>query len=95
MNSFHLDNDNVRLRFINYEQRSDDEEYAEIMSILKSAGCLIGRVSMAPDCDYINCRIKQYSFTVIHTIDGDGSFIYCDNQLGMKELEKIFPLIKK
>ncbi|MCQ4638657.1 hypothetical protein NE619_18175 [Anaerovorax odorimutans] len=90
MKSFYLDNDMSHLYFANCEKRSDEEEYEEIMSILRNANCKIGKSIMGPDCDVIECEIDGVSFDVIHTIDGDGTFLYCNHKAGMKKLECIF-----
>lgn len=72
--------DNNRLYFKNYENRSDDEEFAEVMKILKEEGAIISDKYIAPDCDwYQNCKIEEEVFDIIYTIDGDGTFLYAEN----------------
>lgn len=52
--------DNNRLYFKNYERRPDDEEFAEVMKILKEEGAIISDKYIAPDCDwYHNCIIGE------------------------------------
>lgn len=43
--------DNNRLHFKNHERRPNNEEFAEIMKILKEEGAIIGDKYVAPDCD--------------------------------------------
>lgn len=90
MKPIHHNGDNKRLYFTNYERRSDDEEYLEIVSILKKYNYTINRTMIGPDCDLHYCEIGGYSFDIIRTIDGDGTFLYCDDEQGMKYLESIF-----
>ena len=90
MESFYLGDDRKRLYFRNLERRSDDEEYAEIVSILKGKGCIIGNAVMGPDCDLVHCNYEEIEFDIVRTIDGDGSFIYCDDETTMKQIEKFF-----
>lgn len=80
----------VRLYFKNYENRPDDEEFEEIISILKKNNCVFGETLMGPNCDLIQCTVESVKFDVIRTIDGDGSFIYCDNPDGMSIIENMF-----
>ena len=47
---------------------------------------------MGPDCDLIHCTVQSVRFDVIRTIDGDGSFIYCDNSDGMRFIENMFEM---
>ena len=90
MKPIHNNGDNKRLYFTNYERRSDDEEYLEIVSILKKYNYTINETIIGPDCDLHCCEIGGYSFDIIRTIDGDGTFLYCDDEQGMKYLESIF-----
>ena len=90
MKPIHHNGDNKRLYFTNYERRSDDEEYLEIVSILKKYNYTINRTMIGPDCDLHYCEIDGYSFNIIRSIDGDGTFLYCDDEQGMKYLESIF-----
>lgn len=92
MKTFHLNGDNVRLYFTNYERKPDDEEFEEIMSIFKKNGCKFEKHYMAPDCDLIEGKCKDIKFTVVRTIDGDGTFLYCDSPQGMSSLEKMFDM---
>ena len=41
METFRMNGDNNRLYIKNFEKRSDDEEFAEVMKILKEEGALI------------------------------------------------------
>ena len=89
MKPIHHNGDNKRLYFTNYERRSDDEEYLEIVSILKKNNYTINRTMIGPDCDLHYCEIGGYSFNIIRSIDGDGTFLYCDDEQGMyKTLDK-------
>ena len=54
--------------------------------------CTIGETLMEPDCDLIHCSVQSVRFDVIRTIDGDGSFIYCDNSDGMRFIENMFEM---
>jgi len=45
---------------------------------------------MGPDCDLIDCSVEGIEFHIIRTIDGDGTFLYCDSPKGMSILEKMF-----
>lgn len=49
METFRMDGDNNRLYFRNPDRVSDDEEYEQVMSYLKEAGCEIGEPKIAPD----------------------------------------------
>ena len=54
--------DNNRLYFKNYERRPDDEEFAEVMKILKEEGAIISDKYIAPDCDwYQNSLLEKVS----------------------------------
>lgn len=90
MKTFHIKNDFNRLYFANYERVTDEEEYHKIMSVLSKSNCTIGNKIMGPDCDLIHCEVDGISFSVIATIDGNGTFLYCDNLEGMEKLEKLF-----
>ncbi len=90
MRTLHIGDDYKRLYFTNFDKRSDDEEYEEIMAVLKSANCQILNKTIGPDCDLINCMFGYIEFQVIHTIDGEGTFIYCESRSGMKEIESLF-----
>lgn len=52
METFRLTGDNNRLYFKNYDRRPDDEEFAEVMKILKEEGAIISDKYIAPDCDW-------------------------------------------
>lgn len=83
--------DNNRLYFKNYDNRPDDEEFAEIMKILKEEGAIIGDKYIAPDWDmYQNCKIGEEVFDIIYTIDGDGTFLHVENSETLKILECLF-----
>lgn len=72
--------DNNRLYFKNYERRPDDEEFAEVMKILKEEGAIISDKYIAPDCDwYHNCIIGEGVFDILYSIDGEGTFLYAEN----------------
>lgn len=90
MKGFHMDGDPVRLYFTNYERRPDEEEFAEIVDILNEHGLTIQDKIMGPDCDLYKCKIKNMKFNLVYSIDGDGSFLYCDDTEGMKFLESLF-----
>ena len=78
MESFHLGDDRKRLYFRNLERRSDDEEYAEIVSILKEKGCIIGNAVMGPDCDLVHCNYEEIEFEqedLLQKVNGHCSFI--------------------
>lgn len=90
MKGIHIGDDQVRLYFTNYENRPDDEEFEEVISILQKNNCKIINNILGPDCDLIESRIGNFEFTVIRTIDGDGTFLYCDDAEGMLVLEKMF-----
>lgn len=90
MQTFRMDGDNNRLYFKNYERRSDEEELQEIMSILKSVNCDIGERYLAPDCDIYKCKFGEMEFTVVSTIDGDGTFLYADDENVLIRLEEFF-----
>lgn len=60
------------------------------MSILKENNCTIDETLMGPDCDLIHCTVQSVRFDVIRTIDGNGSFIYCENSDGMRFIENMF-----
>jgi len=92
MKAFHMDGDSVRLYFTNFENRPDDEEFEEIVSILKKNKCIFGETIMGPDCDLIHCMVEPVKFDIIRTIDGDGSFIYCDDPVGMIVIENMFDM---
>lgn len=92
MKGFHMDADPVRLYFTNYERRPDEEEFAEILGILKKHNVIISDKIMGPDCDLFKCNIKDVEFNLIYSIDGEGSFIYCDDSEGMKFLESLFDM---
>ena len=76
----------------NEEFYFETEEFEEIMSILKENNCTIDETLMGPDCDLIHCTVQSVRFDVIRTIDGNGSFIYCDNSDGMRFIENMFEM---
>ena len=79
METFRMAGDNNRLYFKNYERRPDDEEFAEVMKILKEEGAIISDKYIAPDCDwYHNCII------------GEGTFLYAENTETLVILERLF-----
>ena len=79
METFRMAGDNNRLYFKNYERRPDDEEFAEVMKILKEEGAIISDKYIAPDCDwYQNCT------------DGDGTFLYTESSKTLEVLEHLF-----
>ena len=83
--------DNNRLYFKNYARRPDDEEFAEIMKILKEEGAIISDKYIAPYCDwYQNCKIGEEPFDIIYTIDGDGTYLYAGNSETLETLERLF-----
>lgn len=88
MEWFHIDGDNKRLYFRNIERKSDEKEFEEIVSALKREDCRFENNIMGPDCDLIRCKINNMKFDLIKTIDGDGSFLYCEDINTMHELEK-------
>ncbi len=91
MEAYHLNGDYDRLHFTNYENRSDEEELEEIISILKGAGCIVSEPIIAPDCDYFKCSIGCIPFTIIYSLDPNhGTFICCFDKNGMKQLEELF-----
>lgn len=91
MNIYHHCGDNARLYFHSEENRSDEEELEEIISILKGAGCIVGEPMMAPDCDYFKCSIGSFPFTIIYSLDPNyGTLICCFDEQGMRQIEKIF-----
>ena len=83
--------DNNRLYFKNYDRRPDDEEFAEIVKILKEEGTIISDKYIAPDCDwYQNCKIGEENFDILFTIDGNGTFLYAENSGTIETLESLF-----
>lgn len=93
MKGFHIEGDPARLDFTNYDLRSDEEEFNEIMSILKKHNMKQLDYIMGPDCDMYECIIDNVKFSFIHTIDGEGSFLYCDDKAGMLFLETLFDMM--
>lgn len=85
-----MDGDKKRLYFQNFTSRPDEEERDEILQILKSARCIIGKPFMGPDCDLYECKIDKEDFSIFFTIDGDGTFLYADDETTLEKLEKIF-----
>jgi len=92
MKGFHMDGDPVRLYFTNYERRPNEEEFAEIVDILNKHAMNIQKKIMGPDCDLYKCRIKDVEFELIYSIDGDGTFLYCDDSAGMTFLKTLFDM---
>lgn len=91
METFRLAGDNNRLYFKNFDRRPDDEEFAEVMKILKEEGAIISDKYIAPDCDwYQNCKIGEETFDIIYTIDGDGTFLYAENSETIEILKSLF-----
>lgn len=83
--------DNNRLYFKNYDRRLDDEEFAEVMKILKEEGAIISDKYIAPDCDwYQNCKIGEENFDILFTIDGNGTYLYAENSGMIETLESLF-----
>lgn len=91
MEIFRMAGDNNRLYFKNYERRPDDEEFAEVMKILKEEGAIISDKYIAPDCDwYQNCTIGEGVFDILYSIDGDGTFLYTESSKTLEVLEHLF-----
>lgn len=90
MKGIHIGDDLKRLYFTNYDRRPDEEEFEEVVSILKRNNCKFIETKMGPDCDLLSCTVNDIEFHVIRTIDGDGTFLYCDNPEGMVILEEMF-----
>ena len=83
--------DNNRLYFKNFDRRPDDEEFAEVMKILKEEGAIISDKYIAPDCDwYQNCKIGEEIFDILFTIDGNGTFLYAEKSETLETLERLF-----
>lgn len=73
------------------ERRPDDEEFAEVMKILKEEGAIISDKYIAPDCDwYQNCTIGEGVFDILYSIDGDGTFLYTESGKTLEVLERLF-----
>lgn len=71
--------------------RPDDEEFAEVMKILKEEGAIISDKYIAPDCDwYQNCTIGEGVFDILYSIDGDGTFLYTESGKTLEVLERLF-----
>lgn len=85
-----MDGDNNRIYFRNLNRVSDDEEYENIMDILENSGCDIGDTLTGPDCDIVHCEYEGILFDVVRTVDGEGSFIYCEDERDMDQIENIF-----
>ncbi len=67
-------------------------EHSIVMNNCADSVCTIDETLMGPDCDLIHCTVQLVRFDVIRTIDGDGSFIYCDNSDGMRFIENMFEM---
>lgn len=52
--------DNNRLYFKNYERRPDDEEFAEVMKILKEEGAIISDKYIVNIPDEIPSAVRRY-----------------------------------
>lgn len=73
------------------DRRPDDEEFAEVMKILKEEGAIISDKYIAPDCDwYQNCTIGEGVFDILYSIDGDGTFLYTESSKTLEVLERLF-----
>lgn len=91
METLRLNGENNKLYFKNYDNRSDEEEFREVMSMLKSAGCIIGKRIIAADFDVYECGYNGMSFTVYYDISGDyGTSIYAEDENTICQLEMIF-----
>ena len=93
METFRLAGDNNRLYFKNFDKRPDDEEFAEVMKILKEEGAIISDKYIAPDCDwYQDCKIGEATFDILFTIDGNGTFLYAEKSETLETLERLFEI---
>lgn len=90
MKGFHLTGDTCRLYFTAAKVLDDDAEFSAVMERLTTAGCRIGLPFTAPDCDIFPCRLEAYDFTVIRTLDGNGTYLHCNIPQGMQRLEQLF-----
>ena len=91
MKTLRLNGENNKLYFKNYENRPDEEEFREVISILKSAGCIIGKRTTAADFDVYECRYNDMSFTVYYDISGDyGTSLCAEDENTISQLEMIF-----
>jgi len=91
METFRMDGDDNRLYFRNPDHAvSDDEEFNMIMSLLRGADCEIGDTDMGPDCDLIHCECDTGEFSVVRSLDGDGTFLYSDDPEVIDSLEELF-----
>lgn len=90
MEALYIGKDRKRLYFKNYERRPDDEEFEEVVSILKNNNCEFMKNLMGPDSDIYRYKINDMYFDLVRTIDGDGSFLYCEDINVMQIIEKMF-----
>ena len=73
--------DNNRLYFKNYDRRPDDEEFAEVVKILKEEGAIISDKYIAPDCDwYQNCKVGEETFDIIF-LDPPYAEVFLENAI--------------
>ena len=47
---------------------------------------------MRPDCDLYECKIGEEDFSIISEINGDGTFLYADDEATLAKLKKIFEM---
>lgn len=90
MQGFHINGDKKRLYFRNDGHLSDEEEYARVMTVLRHENTVIGETKVMPYCDIIGCTLDGTGFDVVCHIDGDGTFIYCEDEQCMGRLEELF-----
>lgn len=90
MKTIRMNGDNKRLYFQNFSHKPVEEERDEILQILINARCIINKPFMGPDCDLYKCRIDGEDFSIIYSIDGDGTFLFADDEKILIKLKKIF-----
>ena len=90
MEGYHIKDDSTRLYFRHNDNVSDEEEYMAVMSVLRMSGAYIGETKVMPYCDIVRCSLDGADVDVMRYIDGDGTFIYCEDEACMRKLEKLF-----
>lgn len=93
MRAFHTGGDRKRLYFA--DSGNDFEEYNEIVRSLTKAGAELSEKVEGPYCDLIHCSLKGKKFDIMRYIDGDGNFLYSEDERCMKALEELFGLSER
>ena len=90
MKTFQLDNEPNRLCFTNYNKIDEEVLFQNIFKTLKNCKDIeIGRKHIGPSEDLYDCKLSDFSFTLVYDIDY-GTYIQVDDVKIIPMLETLF-----